>query len=240
MFTSSKEFTIEPHCPWYESQQKFGPPNVNWCEPTTCAYINEPANTWSNLSFIIVGLIILKKINNLNDKMLRDFGYIVIVMGLCSFFYHATNNFLTQFIDFLGMFLLTSFMLAQQVKRLRGEDPRNYATLFWFFMFISTCLFWMFDLYQVPIQLIVTLEVIPMLILEVICCAKEKRTKELSWFLGCLITMIVAQTFSMLDHKRLWCEPENLFLHGHALWHIFGGLGMLFLALHLKKIMKKS
>ena len=33
MYNSTKEFTIEPHCPWYQEQQVYGPPNVIWCEP---------------------------------------------------------------------------------------------------------------------------------------------------------------------------------------------------------------
>ena len=54
-----REFTISPQCPWYEAQQAYGPPNVNWCEQTVCHIINEPANTWSNLIFLFVGLIII-------------------------------------------------------------------------------------------------------------------------------------------------------------------------------------
>ena len=45
LYKDNQEFTIAPQCPWYDAQQTFGPPNVDWCEPTICAYINEPANT---------------------------------------------------------------------------------------------------------------------------------------------------------------------------------------------------
>ena len=65
-----KEFTIEPGCPWYEAQQSYGAPNVNWCEPTVCSVINEPANTWSNLPYLLVSLVLIKK---MKDQPLKNF-----------------------------------------------------------------------------------------------------------------------------------------------------------------------
>ncbi len=53
LYDNSKiEYTISADCPWYEAQHLFGPPNVNWCEPTVCKIINEPANTYSNLALL--------------------------------------------------------------------------------------------------------------------------------------------------------------------------------------------
>ena len=44
-----------PHCPW----ANWSRPNIKWCEENLCQVITTPANTWSNLVYIIVGLYIL-------------------------------------------------------------------------------------------------------------------------------------------------------------------------------------
>ena len=50
-----------PHqmqCTWYDLTEKYGAPNIKWCEQTLCQFISEPANTWSNLGFLMVGILI--------------------------------------------------------------------------------------------------------------------------------------------------------------------------------------
>jgi len=240
MYTSTKEFTIEPHCPWYKEQQAYGPPNVNWCEPTRCAIINEPANTWSNLGLLLAGAVIVMKLNEAKEKTLRDFGFAVIVTGLFSFTYHATNNFFSQFFDFLGMYLSVCIPLAMQTQRLRGENPRHYHAFFWFYMFLSTCMFWFFTLWDIPIQHTIILQTVGIIVLELICKAKAGAKLPMKWFWTSLVLMGTAQTFSQLDIKRIWCEPENLILHGHAIWHVFSGLGLMTLGLHLRDVLRTT
>ena len=49
--------SLAPQCPWYELSE-IAKPNVKWCEATVCGWITEPANTWSNLAFIGMGIAI--------------------------------------------------------------------------------------------------------------------------------------------------------------------------------------
>jgi hypothetical protein len=236
----NKEFTIAPHCPWYKEQQAYGPPNVNWCESTKCSWINEPANTWTNMGLIIGGLYIILKINQEKNLVIRDFGFAVIVCGFFSFTYHATNNFFSQFFDFLGMFMMTCLPLAIQTKRLQKQTVQNYHSYFWFYMFLSTCLFWFLYFWDIAVQQSVIIQVLSMFILELLCCYKEGNLKKMHYFWLCLIFMTFGQTISQLDLKRVWCDPENLFLHGHALWHITSGIAMVFLGMHFKKILNSK
>jgi hypothetical protein len=233
-----KELTIQKSCPWYKAQQTYGAPNVNWCEPTICSAINEPANAWSNLSYILFAFLMLKKITE-KANFLSDFAYGIIAVGSCSFIYHATNNFMTQFLDFAGMFILSSLILSIGIKRLKDKTIEGHRAWFWFFMFINTCLFWLFHLENIAIQKMFMLNVVAMFSIEMINLYKEKALKKsITLYLG-FLTMIIAQVFSILDLKRIWCEPKNTFLHGHAIWHVIGGFAIFLFFLHYKKVVQR-
>lgn len=230
----NKEYTIQKGCPWYEAQQTYGPANVNWCEPTSCSLINEPANAWSNLAYILAAVIMFKKITE-QGTYLRDFAWAMIAVGVTSFIYHSTNNFFTQFFDFIGMYCFSSISLALGTRRLKGTIE-GYRSWFWFYMFINTVIFWWFYMEDIAIQKTFMLNIVFIAGLELYNLMKEKMIKQSGFMLLGIIFIALAQVFSILDIKRIWCEPENLFLHGHALWHTFGGVSTFFIFLHYKRI----
>lgn len=230
-----KEFTIKEGCPWYEAQQAYGPPNVNWCEPTICSVINEPANTWSNLGYILLGLALIKK---LKTKPIKAFPYIVFVMGVASAIYHASNNYLTQYFDFVGMYLMMSFLLAWNIRR--HLNSVGFYSLYWFLFSLNTTIFMIFDIVNWPVQPTILLNALPIILLDLWAGYKEKRLKDYSLFALAIVSLVVAQAFAILDIKRIWCNPENLFLHGHVIWHILGSFGMVFAGLHMARITRKS
>ncbi|MBY0515849.1 MAG: ceramidase [Bacteriovoracaceae bacterium] len=234
MYSTVREFTIEPSCPWYEAQQSYGPANVNWCEPTRCSWINEPANTWSNVPYMLVGYLIYKKLSKGADKIMRDLGLTIFVMGFFSFIYHATNNFMTQFFDFVGMYLMTSIVLAIQTQRIRGKDTKKYHSFFWAYMFLNTCIFWLFHINNIAIQETVILQGVAIFVAEFWGRIKSKEKASLKYFFLTLLFLAIAQTCSVLDLKRIYCEPDNIWLHGHAVWHMIGAIAMWMLALHVK------
>ncbi len=235
---SKREMTVQEGCPWYDAQQSYGAPNVNWCEPTSCSIINEPANTWSNLGFILVGVLLFSKLNKIKDKTVAHFGWAVIFMGALSFTYHATNNYLTQFYDFLGMYLMTSFVIAFNIQRALGKNPRKLYSVFWFIVMINASLFMSFDIMDIPVQKTVMINLIPLFLLDIYSGFKEKTLKHYKNFAIAAVVMIIAQIISQLDLKRIYCEPDNIFLHGHAVWHLIGAIGMLFLGFHIASILK--
>lgn len=215
---------------------------MNWCEPTICALINEPANTWSNLGYMFVGVYFILKWGSGGLKLLKHYGWVIFLMGLMSFIYHATNNFLTQIFDFLGMFGLTSFVLAFQVQRLQGKPLKNYLPPFAGFFVIQIVLFYLAHWHKIfPIQSIIAIMALPIAILEVILFTQDKeRILKKPVFLVALLLLGVAVGFSLLDHHRVWCQPENVFLHGHVLWHLIGSVSMYLLGVYLKPLIEKE
>src|SRR4051812_20202982 len=99
-----------PLCPWYEITEKIGAPNIKWCEETLCQVISEPSNAWSNLGHIIAALLITYlSLKNKESFELRLFGPIIFLMGMMSFFYHLSNFYTSQVLDFLGIFFLVGW-----------------------------------------------------------------------------------------------------------------------------------
>ena len=227
-----KEFTVDPGCPWYEAQQTYGAPNVNWCEPTQCGYINEPANTWSNLPFLIFGILIFQKARK---SLTSFFGVNVFLMGVFSFTYHASNNFLTQYIDFLGMFLVMSFLLTFATIRFFQKTWEDFYKLFWAFFSIHCVIFMIFDITLIPVQYIMALNALPVLFMEVGSSLRSGELLKIYYFWLGLAGMILAQGFAIMDIQRIYCNPENLWFHGHVMWHLISSLAMVAFAFHIQK-----
>ena len=80
---------LQPSCPW----ANWARPNVKYCEPNACSWITTPANTWTNLAYIFVGLWMLydAKTRTKNaGPTLYSIGWAIVFVGITSFFYHAS------------------------------------------------------------------------------------------------------------------------------------------------------
>lgn len=220
-----------PGCPWYDSLQRFGPANLKWCETRVCGWINEPYNSWSNLGYLAAGLWIVAKAGEKGSKPGRAFGFIVIAMGALSFLYHATNNFLTQRLDFLGMFLMVFFVLATNARRL--GMPRRLATpAYGCAVVLSTAALSPLNAAGVPIQLTIAASALLIVGSELAARARTKDARPLGMFWAGLATIAVAEACSVADFKRLVCDPSLPWLQGHAAWHLIGAVAMTFVYRH--------
>jgi len=234
LYSNTRDYTIKKGCPWYESQQAFGPPNLNLCERSSCTYLDEPVNTLSNLPVILVGLILLKIFKS---TFLKIYGFIAISVGTASFVYHATNNGLTQYIDFLGMFLLTSFLLNFNLLRASGKKADVVGTSFVlvYFLHITTLLPVYF--LEMPIQYTVLGGVLPIVVLDTYSGFKENSLSLYKFALLAVLFFTVAQIFAIVDAHKIYCDSSNIFFHGHVFWHLFAALGTFLYGFHMKEIL---
>jgi Ceramidase len=226
------EVSIPEHCPWHKGQIEYGTPNVDWCEPTVCGWINEPANTWSNLLFLLVGIWLWRKIKN---ESVRSFGLMVFIMGTLSAIYHATNNLLTQYFDFVGMALMMSFLLAFVVRRILSRVQNSFDQFFWFFFSLNLLMLIFLGLLKLPVQMLLLLNSVPILLAELYCIFVLKKTRKVYFFAASFVVLFIAQVFAQIDLKRIYCDPNNLILHGHVAWHCLCAVAMYFAALHIRE-----
>ena len=117
-------------------------PNRCFCERIRAGAIRQPVNTWSNLAFILVGLLVVgvaagdvchASSSGASNPMRTRFvypavyGIATILIGTGSMFYHASLAFAGQVVDVISMYLLTSFMLLYNLSRMRRIGNRAFV-----------------------------------------------------------------------------------------------------------------
>ena len=159
-----------PHpdmCPWHEAAVAVGAPNIKWCEATLCGWISEPANTWSNLAYLVLGAVIAWQNRRMPHYELRWMGPAMLLMGGFSLVYHASNNYLTQVFDFLGMYLLVFWMLVINLRRLGWFARERQKAVFVALCVAGTLLVHLMYLAELKFQLIIAAATLAIMISEV-------------------------------------------------------------------------
>ncbi|MFH1811361.1 MAG: ceramidase domain-containing protein [Pseudomonadota bacterium] len=226
-----------PGCPWYDVTEVVGAPNLKWCEPTRCEWISEPANTWSNLGYLAVAVVFWRLARSARSVAVRLFAPTAFLMGLFSFVYHASNNYLTQVFDFVGMFLYVYLLVRINLVRVWPGLRTWQRPIYWGLILGSTGLVHGMYLLDLPYQLLIAIGVLVLVVTEVICMRRGDWQRYRYRYFGLsLLIIVVAESFSLLDVSRTWCQPENLILHGHAIWHVLGSVSILFAFLHYRQL----
>ena len=220
--------SLAPHCPWYKLSE-IAKPNVKWCEATQCSWITEPANTWSNLAFVIVGLIIWQMAKRKNQETLRLFGPTAIFLGACSFVYHMSYTMVLQAFDFIGMFAFIGIILILNLRRLELLSKEKQVKAFIGGVLGLTALFLIFYVTKIPMQIIVAVLVLLVVISEIKARKAAANSPSPANFIKAIAFLGVALTFTLLDVTRTWCNPSNHFIQGHALWHVFNSVVIYYL-----------
>lgn len=228
-----------PHglsCPWYEMTEKFGAPNVKWCEETLCQWISEPANTWSNVLYILVAIYFLFQWRNHPFLPLRYAPIGIFLMGTFSLIYHLSNFYPTQFLDFLGMFLCIYNLLMMNIHRLIKLSRVQYLSIYILLISLSSLTVHLAYISHIPVQATVLVMVSAIVVTEILCIYKKKGGKNYKdYFIG-FIFLVLAASCSVLDVKRIWCDPSNHWLQGHAMWHILSALMIFYMHLYYQQL----
>ena len=226
------EELLHPGCPWWEMRSTWGEPNVKWCEATLCGWVNEPANAWSNLAYLAVALWCAWQWRVTSSRAMQRFAWTTGLVGLFSFTYHATNNFGTQLLDFIGMYVLVFLLVALNLHRV-GWLPSQRVGLVHVGLTVGcTLLLPVMKQARFPYQSVVLMAVLVIIGTELHLSrrAGQRETyRDFWWAVGLLAAGAVC---SVADVTRVWCDPDNHLLQGHAVWHGLSALALLFAARH--------
>jgi len=194
------------------------PPNLQWCEENLCALVTAPANTWSNLAYVVVGLAMWWQARASDDRGLRLYGPVCMMLGVCSFVYHASYTFFFQFFDFVGMFAFLDLVIVSDLVRLGRASARRRLNLWGLLVVTSSLAVLPLFFAGIPIQFLVVATVAVWLGLEWALLRARGGRSRLLW---CSIALAAcAGLFSAADLGRLYCNPDDHLLQGHAIWHI--------------------
>lgn len=219
-----------PHgltCPWFDTTNALGSPNIKWCEETLCNWISEPANTWSNLGYLIVALgICYRSWQNKDPLSLRIFGPIIIFMGSMSFFYHQSNFYGSQVLDFIGMFIFVGWAIGMNLIRMGVSHPKKLIPFIAAFTLTLTAL--VHIMYRSGLKFQGLILVSALIIVATEFRAQKIKATPFFWFYASLGLLTIALSFSVADAQRIWCDPSShgWFSQGHAIWHWIAALAM--------------
>lgn len=158
------------------------------------------------------------------------------VMGLLSGIYHASNNYLTQVFDFLGMFLLTFWWLVINLRRNAWLEPRRQTLAYGALLLLGLLAVHLMYRKGLPFQLLIALAALAIIGTEFMARRRVMERVSLRYFLAGLVLMALAQAASLADSSRVLCDPDNHFVQGHAAWHLVSALALYCLVQHYRQL----
>ena len=219
---------------WTPLRELGGLPNVKWCEETLCGVIAEPANTWSNLAYLVVAAWLWWFTRKDESRTLRFWAPVAFWVGITSFAYHATVSFLTQVFDFWGMYFFFGLVLLLNLIRMGklGAD-RLFKTLYLSIGGLTVFTVVVAKLH-LPVQGIVALMLVLILLTEGLA-SRVTRAGSYRYLGLSLLAVAIAFGFSASDATGARCDPKDHVFQGHAIWHVFGSISMAFAHLHYRQ-----
>jgi hypothetical protein len=223
--------------PW-EFLRAYGLPNVKWCEAQNASWIIEPANTWSNLGFVLSGVLMLFFLRRDDSVWLKLYAVSEIILGIFSGIYHASYTYLFQIADFLGMIMTLLAPLLFGLERLGVPFPRPVRTFAWATgaLTVVTCVLAMTP---VPIQIIIALMALSIVGIE-FRLWRGGGPGNRPLFFASITFLVVAETFSFLDVSRNFCHPDDHLIQGHAVHHVLVATCFFFNFLYIRQITRAT
>jgi len=207
-------------CPW----STMAPAHLNFCEAKLCAWIARPSETWSNLGFVFVGILILwqwSRDRKLGIKnLLWPMGTIGIVLGIFSGFYHASASFIGEWLDISSMLLFTSLSIMLNLARLYNLPSQKIWVGHFLLSLISMALIYIIEklgVFMFGAQFLygVYLEYK----LHKQNCNTPLRANYV-WFKRMAVIFLIGWAVWWLDITKVLCDPDNHIFTGHAFWHL--------------------
>ncbi len=203
---------------------------ANFCEAARDGYLKQPANSLSNLGFVVAGLMIGWRARTpelLGDTLPRfpglatGYACVVVLLGPASAAMHATQSSLGGVLDMTSMYLVAGFAAAYSLTRWWRREP----VFFWqlFLLLVAACeLVGLWD-GDVPVvhyggNLAFGLLLVLAAVVETRLWRRGPARADLRYGVGALASMLVAFVIWNLSQHG-WCDPHSL-VQGHAAWHL--------------------
>ncbi len=218
-------------CPW----SGFTPPNVDWCEEQLCAWVTNPADTWSNLAYVVLGVWMIletRRASGTPKGELRFFGPASIAVGICSGVYHASYTFMLQILDFVGMFVFCFTVITENAGRLGWIEASRKGAFFAAGVAGFTLLVPLLWATALPYQGLVLVLILLTIGQELAARRRLGPAPSYRFFALALGLLTAAGLFSLADVTRTWCDPTNHWIQGHSIWHVLSASALLALYHH--------
>lgn len=204
-----------------------------WCETgNTFLFLDQPINSLTNIFFILIGVYILS-LNKKKSKFQIFYGSFIVLTGIASFLYHATNLMLFEIFDFIAMFGIIAAVFIFQLSKLKESLNESYY-LYSTITFILFSAIYFFTKENILISAVYYTILLSILFFLEIFVRKRIHSKvsPKNLFIAILLTAIAFIIWN-LDKFGVLCE-QNITI-GHGLWHILTGIALLYLYRYLEE-----
>jgi hypothetical protein len=215
--------------------------------------IRQPANTWSNLAYFLVGLFALtlgvqdfkQSGRKESDNFLVRYPIFSIMFGLSvvyvffgSFLYHASLTSYFQKIDQTGLYSTIIIVLVFNIYkifpvfRFRQQWKSSHALMVGLIFLFNYIIFT--HLWTININLLFPTLVVMVFITSAyytLFINKEHYFTNYLWAASAI--MVLAGIIWILDRTDVVCSPDSIF-QGHALWHILTAVSLLFIYMYYR------
>lgn len=223
----------------------FGQPGfrgLDYCEHSRDALIKQPANTFSNIGFMIAGLIIAwqlmkEKFNAGKNRLTSTLFYPTFFATLCvllapaSMAMHATTTLIGSYFDVLSMYLLAAFMFSYAFIRLFNSSEPLFFLSFLVVLFICNMVYFYFSRYisWLDRHVIFGTFIVLATLLELAIIYRKKTSIVKEWAIYYSVTFGVAFIIWNLSKTGHMLCYEYSLIQGHAIWHILNAISLYFM-----------
>lgn len=215
-----------------------------FCEAARPSWVRQPANTWSNLAFVVAGLAVawyaadrlrLGLTMGAHPGLATAYAVLVVLLGPGSMAMHATQTDLGGHLDLLSMFLVSGFALAYALMRFLRRGPAFMAAVFVLAVVVGMAVHLRGGSVAVLGHLgnaAFAVQVLGAVGLEVALIRRGTPRQDVRFGVASVATLAVAfaiWTTGQRDHP--WCRPDTL-LQQHGLWHVLCALSAYLLFRH--------
>lgn len=200
-------------CPW----SSWAPASISFCEKRLCQWIVEPANTWSNIGFVLVGIAIVIQARSLRRNDLSLVGLVSCLVGLGSAAFHGTATRWGEIVDVSAMYFISTLFIAFSLKRFL-KLPFLKLFLVYFGTLLPSVLYLVISgshgIYLFAVQITITS------LIEIYMFRRMSPRPNYRYLSLVALTFTFSFTMWALDVLHILCDPNNHILGGHAVWHL--------------------
>ena len=210
---------------------------MTFCEARVCGLIETPANTWSNLAYILVGALVISW--SLRSRMGLSpagagIGVIALLVGVCSFSFHATGTYFFEVLDLGAMFLYSAYALVTNARRAvpaMAQWSTTKSRAAYFSIVVMSVAAMTVPMWKGIGIFLFAAQVTLAGALEIRLLRKKRGAPTYAPRVALLVAFALAWTAWWLDVLGVVCVPEQHLLHGHAVWHLLNSTCFYWLAL---------
>jgi len=204
----------------------------SFCEAADAGWVVQPTSTWSNLGFVLAGLVIawyagdrrrLGMTMGAHPGLATAYAVLVVLLGPGSMAMHATQSAVGGHLDLLSMFLVSGFALGYAAMRAWHRGPGFLAVVFPLLVVAGMVVYLTGGAvplvnhagnaaFSAMLLLAIGLEVV---------LWRRREVRQDTWFgVTAVLVLFVASTvwrFGRDAHP--WCDPTSPF-QWHGLWHV--------------------